>query len=711
MKNKRINRYVVNFITIFSILFSVEMIFRAISELPLFELNVIRIMFGNLILSSIFAFFVSLFKYKVGKVVTFIICLVTSIYSWAQLGFNNFLGVYISLQNASQGAAVKDYVKDFFASFKGEYYLCFVPIFLFLLYLIIFSKRFNETRKLQFKDNLLFSLLIISLCCNVYYLSISNKYFENKYSTTSNKELFMHVSNQSQSIGAFGTSVFGILDFRTYLFGNAVEIDEDVEFVNDEVEDKEVNENTRYISDIAWQELIKNTTNEKYNKLNNYFINQPITDKNEYSGMFEGKNVIFILMESVNDIILEYPEYYPNFNKMATEGWNYTNNYSPRNACATLNNEFSGMTSLYSIHSLCTAKKYRNNSYPESVFGVFNNAGYTTFSSHNYTEAYYPRKSIHTNMGSQEYYGVQKLGIPYSNEYINWSGDDDFMEAILKIIDKKTENSDQPFMTWLTTVSSHQPYSVDSIQGNKYWSMTNKTNLPYDVRRFMSKVKILDDGLGILLEGLEERGILEDTVIVLYGDHYPYGISKDHLNKALSYNTSTDMNAEQVPLVIYNPTLEPRVIEDYTYYVNILPTVFNMMGVEYDPRLYMGTDMNSEDFESMVVFADGSWKNEYVYFNASTNKVKTYKEGLTDEDISKINSRINSKNKISELAISTNYFSYLEKNLTKIKEKLSEQTMCLDSDKQAYIDGTYQSDIKIEDATVEIFDGSDVEEG
>ena len=705
------NRYVFNFIAILAIMFSGELIFRVISDLPLFELNVVRILFGNIILAAAFAFFTSLPKYKIGKYLSFVVGLITSIYSWAQLGFNNFLGVYISLQNASQGAAVKDYVKDFFASFKPEYYFVFIPLFLYLFFIIAFSRRFNNLKNIKFKNNLLFSLLIISIGCNVFYLSITNKNFENKFSTTTNKDLFLHVSNQAQSIGSFGTSVFGILDVRTYLFGSAVEVEEDMEFVNDIVdEDKEINENSRYINDSAWNELISNTTNATYNKLNNYFINQPITDKNEYSGVLKGKNVIFILMESVNDIFEEYPEYYPNFNKMVTEGWNYKNNYSPRNACATLNNEFSGMTSLYSIHSLCTAKKYRNNAYPESVFGVFNDAGYTTFSSHNYTEAYYPRKSIHTSMGSGEYYGVQKLGIPYSNEYVNWSNDDDFMEAILKIIDKKTEDNDKPFMAWLTTVSAHQPYSVNSIQGDKYFNMTNKTNLPYDVRRFMSKMKILDNGLGLLLQGLEERGILEDTVIVMYGDHYPYGISKDHLKKALSYNPSTDMNAEQVPLVIYNPTLEPREIEDYTYYVNILPTIFNMMGVEYDPRLYMGTDMNSDDFESMVVFADGSWKNEYVYFNASNNKVKTYKEGYTDEDIQRINNIIHSKNKISELAISTNYFSYLNKNLNKIKDKMKESTMCLETDKQSYIDGTYQSSIEIEDATVEVFDGSDTEQ-
>ena len=239
--------------------------------------------------------------------------------------------------------------------------------------------------------------------------------------------------------------------------------------------------------------------------------------------------------------------------------------------------------------------------------------------------------------------------------------------------------------------------------------MTNGTNYPADVRRFMSKLKILDDGLGVLIDGLESRGILDDTVIVLYGDHYPYGISKDHLNTVLSYDTKDDMNAEQVPLVIYNPSMESKVIYDYTYYLNILPTVANLLNLDYDPRLYLGTDMNSDDFESMVVFSDGSWKNEYAYYKASSNKVYKYKDGYTDADIARINNIIETKIKISELSITTNYFSYLDKNLTKIKDRLKEQIMCLNTEKDDYINGTHKSLIDVEEAKVEVSDDFNLE--
>jgi len=182
---------------------------------------------------------------------------------------------------------------------------------------------------------------------------------------------------------------------------------------------------------------------------------------------------------------------------------------------------------------------------------------------------------------------------------------------------------------------------------------------------YMSKLKILDDGLGILLEGLESRGILDDTVIVLYGDHYPYGISTDNLNQVLDYDTSEYYNAERVPFVIYNSEIESKVYSEYTSYINILPTLANLFNIDYDPRFYLGTDLLSGDYESRVVFADGSWKNEKFYYDATKNKITNFTdEELSLDELKAINDDINTKISVSNNAIKNNYFAYLEKKLT-----------------------------------------------
>ena len=109
---------------------------------------------------------------------------------------------------------------------------------------------------------------------------------------------------------------------------------------------------------------------------NNYFLNKEITPKNEKTGIFKGKNLIIVMIETGSSVLFDYPEYYPNMAKLYNEGWTWTNSFSPRNACSTGNNEMSGITSLYTINRNCTANVYKDNTYFEAIFNLFNNKNY-----------------------------------------------------------------------------------------------------------------------------------------------------------------------------------------------------------------------------------------------------------------------------------------------------------------------------------------------
>ena len=665
-------------------LFTEEMIFRIINEAELLTLSTLRILIEVIIISGLFSFLINLCKHSIAKKILLgVVLFIGAFYSCFQLGFNSFIGVFASLNASSQLGAVVDYIKDFFDSFKYEYFLTLVPFVGYLGILIVFRR--NKLDKTSIKWTAISTFIIEVIGCSLFAGSILIPGLQNNLQLVSNKELFMTASNPAISVDQFGTFGFFFIDLRTYLFPTEVEEAEFTEIK--EREPEEVTEYTRVIDDSAWKQLIASEEDQTKKEISTYLINQDITDKNEMTGLFKDKNVIFIMGESVNDIIYEYPNYYPNFAKILEHSYFYENNYSPRNSCATLNNEFSGMTSLYSIVNTCTASTYKGNVYPESLFNIYKKAGYVTFSAHDYTEAYYPRPTVHKNMGSEDFYNVQRLGIKYSSEYRNWANDDDFFAKVLKIIDTKQTTKDTKFMAWLTTVSSHQPYSVDSIQGDKYYSMTNGTNYPSDVRRFMSKLKIVDDALGVLIDGLSKRGILDDTVIVFYGDHYPYGISKDNLNKVLSYNTKTDMNAEQVPFFIYNPSIEGVKKEEYTSYVNVLPTMANLFDLDYDPRYYVGQDLFSDDYQSIVVFADGSWKNEIAYYNASKNNIKYYGDKqYTPEEIKNINNMVKAKMNISNKIVKSNFFNDFSPKLESKQNELKtmRETMCLLDDKDKY---------------------------
>ncbi len=658
------NKFLIDFLILFIPLFIVEVLFRVVSGYKLWDLSLLRIGIGIAFISAIITFITSFLNNVLTRIIQFIIILAASGYATIQLGFFNFIGVYASFQSARQLDEVKDYIIDFFGSFKKVYFIPLAVTAVYLVTVIIFRKGLKNLNKMSFKMSTLVTSLLLVVCGVAYYGTLTMKAFDTKFQMMSNKNLFLTVSNSTNSITKFGTTAFSMLDLRQKLF--PVEVKETIVLANNNYNFRDV-EDIKGISDNTWNEINENTNSEEYKQINTYFMNSLGKVRNEYTGIFKGKNVIFILLESVNDVIIEYPELYPNFAKLVNEGWYFENNYSPRNGCATLNNEFSGMTSLYSIANLCTASKYIDNSYFQSVFNLYNQQGYTTFSAHDYTDAYYPRTTIHPGMGSQQYYGVKDLGISYSNEYINWANDDEFFAKVLDIISEKREDNEH-FMAWLTTVSSHQPYVVDSIQGNKYYKMTEKMNIPNDVRRYMSKLKIVDNAIGILLEGLEEQGILDDTVLVLYGDHYPYGIATNHLNQVLDYDTSEDKNAERVPFIIYNSAMEGKVFSQYTTYVNILPTISNLFSLDYEANLMMGSDLLDSTYESIVIFADGTWKNENAFYDAATGKVKKYNDTYTEEDIYNITNRVNAKLALSEKIIKTNYFEYLETMLDNVED-------------------------------------------
>jgi len=663
-----------NFLTLFILLFLSEILFRIISNYNILDWATLRILISTFIISFIFSFIESFIKHDfINKIINFILVAFSSIYSFLQLGFYNFIGVYMSFRTSSQLGAVTSYVKEFIDSFKAINYLELLPLLLIIVYYIYLAVRKKKEEIVEEnipKKKLIikFILFIVStlLTGTLYVSTIYISFMQNPLQVVSNSKLFDNPSVPSIVVNQFGTLMYSILDSKA-IFLNTNDQLADLSYVINEYE-QEKTDYSREIDDSLWEEIDAFEENDIYHNLNTYFMNQKITDKNEYTGLFEDKNLIVIMMESVNDIIIN-EEYFPNFYKMYSNGWNWENNSSPRNSCATGNNEMSGMLSLYSIQNTCTANIYKKNKYNQSIFGLFNKDGYNTTSMHNFTEHYYFRNEIHTNMGSSKYYGVQDLGINYSNTYGVWSSDEDFMTQVVNLL--SNYNDGDKFMTWLTTVSSHQPYGSSKF-GDLYYDLFK--DLPYStkVKKYMSKLKVLDNSLGILLNGLEEKGILEDTVIVLYGDHYPYGIETDKLNEVLPYDTNVDNNNERVPFVIYNSEIEAKTFSEYTTYINILPTLANLFNLDYDPRLYMGDDLLSEEYESITVYADGSWKNEIAFYDASRSEVKYYTDKVyTNEELIEINSKVNNKILYSSLAIKNNYFEYLEKKKVEYTENLT----------------------------------------
>jgi lipoteichoic acid synthase len=681
MKEKLGKRIFKNSLLFFLFIYSVELITRFNVGSNFIDWAILRIAFSSAIISIILGIIVSLFNNLWRNILMTIFSFLIMIYTWAEINLFNYMGFFMGIGNAEQGTKITEYIKDYIGASKFISYLVIIPFILLLTYIWFIQRKlkirklnktiffvFKKESSLSITLSLLYSLLAIIVLCLSYYLTLTLNFMQNNLQSVPNKELILTSDNSNLSVSQFGVLIYGSSDLILNLFNiNTPEITYDM--TENYNEAKETTDYSRKIDDTAWNSIINGESNETYNTLNNYFINRDITDKNEYTGIFKGKNLIVVLMESTNMIAINETEF-PTLYKIYNEGISFTNNYSPRNNCSTGNNEMTVMTSLFTINNTCTANTYKNNKYYEAIFNMFDNEGYTTSSYHDYAEVYYARRTIHPNMGSMNYYNVNDLGISWSSVYEEWPSDVDLIET-------STPHfiNDEHFMVFLTSVTTHQPYTVSSEMGDKHLSEFSAYDYSTPVKRYMSKMKELDAALKDLLDKLEAAGKLDNTVIALFADHYPYGLTTSQISSVLDTDVTVNNEVDRTPMVIYNSTIEPQKVTKYTSIIDLLPTLLNMFDLNYDPRLYLGHDIFS-NYSDRTVFADGSWQDSIGYYSSTTGAFspidpnKTY----TDEELININNEITTRQKMSALAIKNNYFNYLNNALIKYKEEQATTT-------------------------------------
>ena len=694
LTNKTLKTFLILFITIYL----VEIIFKLAMGI-VFDWSLLRIAFSTAAFSALCALLLSFANNIVRNIFIIIIIVAASIYAVVQAGFNNYLGMYMSFATSSQAGAITDFIGEFIVSIKFEYWLILIPFVIFIVLFILFEHKINvyesnlevsyidkirgkkkkaaakEEQEKKKKKKLLINRIIFAgtfvVSCGLYYASLYIPFMQNDLQLIDNKTLFKNPSMPNIAVSQFGVDGFAFLDIKALIFPYDTAGVEDEDFVPNVINNNNNNQQvvidgvdyTRTIDDEAWKALAESETVPDYKKLNNYYLSKEITPKNEYTGMFKDKNLIIVMIESGSKAILDYPEYFPTLSKLYNEGWSWDNAFSPRNACSTGNNEMSGITSLYTINLNCTANVYKENTYYEAIFNLFTNKEYNVTSYHDYDEHFYYRKEYQPNMGSQKYYNVDDLKIKKlydSNSNQPWPSDLEFVQkALPKFIDEKK------FMAWLTTVSSHMKYSYSSVTGDMYLDTFKDEKWNIQAKRYMSKIKIVDLALEEMLKELEETGRLEDTVIMLYADHEPYGLDQSIFQQIAKYDVKNSFgDVDRTPFIIYNPSITPQKYDTYTSFMDILPTIANLFDLDYDPRLYGGTDLFSPSHKNVVAFADGSWRTDIAFYNATSTKInyigeKTY----TPEEIKIINTKIKNEIAMNNLAIKRNYFAYLNEKL------------------------------------------------
>lgn len=326
---------------------------------------------------------------------------------------------------------------------------------------------------------------------------------------------------------------------------------------------------------------------------------------NDYTGIFKGKNVIYVMMESIDSWIID-EDTMPNLKKIQETGLNFNNRYSPFfNGGQTINSEFALNTGMYAISSRDTIYDVDDVDYTYSLANMLKSSGYVANSFHANAGSFYNRSNFHKRLGYTHHYAaldMQKAGMLDENK--NYFSDTELMgdDDIFKLM-----TSDEPFLAFFTTYSAHLEYT----DSNKVYKTVKH---PFNIEKYNEEELIYrtlaydtDRAIKELIDKLEERKLLDDTVLVFVSDHYVYGYS-DADYVALKKNVLNDQKELQnTPFIIWTKDMEHKDIDKILDTADILPTLLNMLGIPYDPNKYMGVDVFSENADDFVWFSDGSF--------------------------------------------------------------------------------------------------------
>lgn len=325
---------------------------------------------------------------------------------------------------------------------------------------------------------------------------------------------------------------------------------------------------------------------------------------NAYTGRMEGKSCIMVMLESV-DTWLATPEYMPNLCRLREEGVDLANFYTPLFLSAgTFNTEIITQTGMVPPVTGASAGIYSTNSFPLSLANLFAQRGYTVNSFHSANPGIYSRGTVHANLGFEAYHSHVEMGM------------EDFQLDSQMLGAYEQMAPEEDFFSFVITYSGHGPYTEELMAiSEPHWeaaqaavaasgvegSQENLSEYTHAVAHAMET----DQFIGGLVERLRQEGRLEDTLLVLYADHYgKYMTDKEFLAQVKGVREPTDLY--RTPCVLYGGGLEAEKVEKYCSSLDLAPTLTNLFGLETDNRYYAGNDIFS-DAPGVAALPNNGW--------------------------------------------------------------------------------------------------------
>lgn len=622
-----------------------EIIYKFFIMKDLLTTNTFSVVLFSIPWIIIFTIITSIFNEKVNKILTIVFSFLIVLITLAQIVYYNFYNSMFSFLSLTTGTGQVMQFYVMIASVIARIWYIFAIILIpYILFLIFKNKLFNFK-----KNNLKFliSYLLIFILSFLGIVLVINKNNEGFYSL---KRLIFKTHAPMLTIDKTGLFTMEMIDIERYIFGFNEEIYSEQINVNNEEEkvpEVKIEYNT---TDIDFDKLINDETDDKIKSMHVYFKNTAPSNKNEYTGMFKDKNLIFITAEAFDTIAID-EKLTPTLYKIANNSFIFKNYYQPLYPVSTSDGEYMNLNSLIPKEGVWSFKQTSKISMPYGIGNMFNKEGYVSYGFHNHNYNYYDRQKSHKNIGLK-YYGCGN-GLEKKMNCKHWpNSDKEMIDATTSYyIDK------DKFMTYYMTVSGHLNYNFSG--NNMAYRNKNKVkNLKYStaIKAYLATQIELDKGIEKLLQVLEEKGKLNDTLIVIAPDHYPYGLTIKQINEISTIDRNDKFEKFHTTLIMYNPNIEKTVVDKVISSLDILPTIYNLYGLTFDSRLLMGRDIFSNN-EHIVILSDRSWITDKGKYNSVTKEfTSTTNEEIEKDYIDRINIIVNQRYGMSSLIIDNNYY-------------------------------------------------------
>ena len=526
---------------------------------------------------------------------------------------------FILLESTSEGAPyMMDCIKN-------------CNIWIYIWFVIIIFTIYVGFRKIPKKDNFNYkNVIIVVLIFLLIHLLLPNLYGSANSSLEWNtwqnpRNIYKNFNDANKSMSITGLYEYTIRNFYiTFLQTEEEETSEDYEFL---MEAFSVNNN----------------------------------EVNKYTGIFKNKNLIFVQLEGIDDWLLTEKDM-PTLYGMLNNSFVFQNHYSYYNGGgSTFNSEFAVNTGFITPLSYTqNAYSFNKNSFPYSMANMFKNQDYVVNAFHMNSGEYYSRQTNYTNWGYDKYYGLLDI-----NDYKDKSYTLD-RELINDVtFQEKMFPKDSKFVDYLITYSNHLPFTNTKGVCKLLYDMEMDLDDTVDMGEESSSTFVqlteeecirkqaheTDYMMELLLKKLTELNLIDDTVIVVFTDHYLYTVEdKTILDK---YKNTSNNLINKTPFFIWQNNMKRTNIKEVTSQLNILPTTLNLFGINYNPNYYIGSDALSSNYKGIVFFSDYSWYDGNIYVD---NGVIANNKSSSQEYLDEKNYYIHYLTKKNDLALKYNVF-------------------------------------------------------